>query len=221
MTEALPILYSFRRCPYAMRARMAMVIAGVHAELREVVLKDKPAEMLEASAKGTVPVLVLPGGEVIDESLDIMYWALRQSDPEDWLTADRPNAKLETQALIADNDGPFKHHLDRFKYASRYEGVSSEEHGLAAEPYLRAFDDRLRDSKHLMGETRSLADIAIFPFVRQFANAAKENDNDALTMARFPGVDRWLRGHVATPLFASIMGKYPQWQPGEGTVHFP
>lgn len=226
MSKQLPILYSFRRCPYAMRARMALVIAGVSVELREVVLKDKPADMIQASAKGTVPVLQLPNGDVIDESLDIMFWALRRSDPEDWLTADRPDTRLEAQALIADNDGPFKYHLDRFKYATRYEDVDPPVNPVveraAAEKYLSVLDSRLMTSKHLTGETRGLADIAIFPFVRQFAAAARENaDDDSAQLGRFPGLDRWLKGHVATPLFASVMGKHPQWQPGEPGVTFP
>lgn len=213
MSEQLPILYSFRRCPYAMRARMALVIAGQRVELREVVLKEKPAEMIEASAKGTVPVLVMPDGRVIDESIDIMHWALRRSDPEGWHV---PNT-VEMDQLISDNDGPFKHHLDRFKYATRYEDADPEVERAAAEEYLALLDERLMANKHLMGDRRSLADIAIFPFVRQFMNAAK----DVMEMSRFPGVDRWLKGHVATPLFASVMGKYPQWQPGEPTTYFP
>jgi len=213
MSEQLPILYSFRRCPYAMRARMALVIAGQRVELREVVLKEKPAEMIEASAKGTVPVLVMPDGRVIEESIDIMHWALRRSDPEGWHV---PNT-VEMDKLISDNDGPFKHHLDRFKYATRYEDADPEVERAAAEEYLARLDERLMANKHLMGDRRSLADIAIFPFVRQFMNAAK----DVMEMSRFPGVDRWLKGHVATPLFASVMGKYPQWHPGEPTTYFP
>ncbi len=209
MSEQLPILYSFRRCPYAMRA----LIAGLSVQLREVVLREKPAQMVEASAKGTVPVLVLPDGRVIDESIDVMRFALAMSDPEGWLSPD----KDEMRALIADNDGPFKHHLDRYKYASRYEDTDPEEHRVEAEKYLSALDIRLMANKHLMGETRSLADIAIFPFVRQFVNAAK----DDMQMSRFSGLDRWLKGHVASPLFASVMGKYPQWQSGEPGTSFP
>lgn len=213
MSQTLPILYSFRRCPYAMRARMALVIAGVRVELREVVLKEKPTDMLAASAKGTVPVLVLPDGRVIDESIDIMHWALRQSDPEGWHV---PNT-VEMDKLISDNDGPFKHHLDRYKYYTRYADADPEVERVAAEGYLAVLDARLRGTKHLMGDTRSLADIAIFPFVRQFVNAAKHETE----MARYPGLDRWLKHHVATPLFSSIMGKHPQWQIGEPGINFP
>lgn len=213
MSETKPILYSFRRCPYAMRARMAVAIAGIEVELREVVLRDKPAEMLKVSSKGTVPVLVLPDGMVVDESLDVMQWVLAQNDPEGWLVSD-PAA---TNALIADNDGPFKHHLDRFKYATRYEGVDPIEHRAAAEPYLLALDARLRNTPHLMGESRSFADIAIFPFVRQFVNAA----GDFVAEARFAALVRWLDGHTSSELFTSVMKKYPQWQSGEVGVRFP
>ncbi len=213
MSALLPILYSFRRCPYAMRARMALVIAGRSVELREVVLRDKPAEMLAASTKGTVPVLVLPDGRIIDESIDVMHWALVQSDPEGWRVPDT----VAMDKLIADNDGPFKHHLDRFKYATRYEDADPNTDRAAAEEYLAVLDARLLGSKHLMGEKRSLADVAIFPFVRQFMNAAKDGPD----AASFPGVDRWLKDHVASPLFASVMGKYPQWQPGQPGVNFP
>ncbi len=202
MSETLPIFYSFRRCPYAMRARMALVIAGQSVLLREVELKEKPAEMLAASAKGTVPVLVLPNGKVIDESIDVMHWALVQSDPEGWRVPDT----VAMDTLIADNDGPFKHHLDRFKYATRYaelENIDPEKERAAAEDYLSALDARLASSKHLMGDTRSLADIAIFPFVRQFVGAVNEQTEEGFSAARFPCLSRWLKGHVASPLFVA------------------
>ena len=133
MTEV--ILYSFRRCPYAMRARMALSVSGASYEHREVVLRDKPPEMLEVSPKGTVPVLVVPGAPPLEESLDIMHWALGQNDPEGWL--DRND-----QLLIETNDGPFKHHLDRYKYATRYDDVDPEEHRAAAFDILKQLDER-------------------------------------------------------------------------------
>lgn len=213
MSKSLPILYSFRRCPYAMRARMAVAVAGIDVELREVVLRDKPAEMLDASAKGTVPVLVLEGGVVIDESLDVMKWALAANDPENWLTADRE----EADKLISENDGPFKHHLDRFKYATRYEDADPLEHRAAAEPFLLKLNERLADSAHLFGDQRTFADIAIFPFVRQFANAA----GDFMQQDRFRSLMRWLDGHVQSDLFLSVMKKYPQWHAGEAGNAFP
>lgn len=218
MTER-PILYSFRRCPYAMRARMAIVSAGIKVELREVVLRDKPLGMLEASAKGTVPVM-LPEGEggqgdapVIDESLDVMLWALEQNDPDGWLLPDR--ATMMT--LIADIDGPFKHHLDRFKYATRYEDADPVAHRTEAEPYLNALDARLHQHTHLMENRASLADIAIFPFIRQFAGAA----GDWFSADRFPELKPWLDAHVNSSLFKAIMKKYPQWHAGDAPTQFP
>lgn len=213
MTSQPPILYSFRRCPYAMRARMAIAVSGIRVELREVILRDKPTEMLAASTKGTVPVLILPDDTVIDESLDVMHWALEQNDPEGWLAADAG----ETAALIAANDGPFKHHLDRFKYATRYEGADPVEHRSLAEPHLRALDARLRQSPHLFGARPTLADIAIFPFVRQFAAAA----GDWMRDDRFAALNAWLGHHVSSSLFQNIMKKLPPWQPGSGGVMFP
>ncbi len=213
MSDNRPILYSFRRCPYAMRARMALATAGCTVELREVVLRDKPAAMLKASAKGTVPVLVLDDTTVIDESLDVMKWALAANDPENWLSADR----AETEALISETDGSFKHHLDRFKYATRYEDADPLEHRTAAEPFLLKLSNRLAQSAHLLGDQRSFADIAIFPFIRQFVNAA----GDFMHQDRFSTLMRWLDGHVRSDLFLSIMKKYPQWHEGEAGVEFP
>lgn len=211
-----PVLYSFRRCPYAMRARMAIAVAGLAVKLREVVLRDKPAEMLAASPKGTVPVLVLPTRLVLDESLDVMMWALAQNDPDGWLDPADGDLK-EMQALIADNDGPFKHHLDRFKYATRYEGADPMEHRTAAEPFLQSLEARLEAHANLFGDAPAYADIAIFPFVRQFANAA----GDWMREGRFDRLMTWLDRHVASPLFLGIMQKYPQWHAGEPGVDFP
>lgn len=216
---ARPILYSFRRCPYAMRARMAIASAGIEVELREVVLRDKPADMLNASAKGTVPVL-LPEGDighegtpVIDESLDVMLWALGQNDPACWLAPDHASM----MALIADIDGPFKHHLDRFKYATRYEDADPVAHRTAAKPYLNALDARLKQHAHLMGAQTSLADIAIFPFIRQFAGAA----GHWFSEGRFPALKPWLEAHIHSPIFNAIMKKYPQWHAGDAATLFP
>ncbi len=201
MAEA--VLYSFRRCPYAMRARMALKVSGAQFEHREVVLRDKPPEMIEVSPKGTVPVLVSETGNVLEESLDIMRWALRQNDPEGWL--DR-----QDDELLAANDGPFKHHLDRYKYATRYDDVDPEEHGKEAVEHLRVLDNRLENSPYLRGDKRGFADIAIFPFVRQFANADREWFDDQ----HLPHVAKWLEGFVTSDLFASIMVKHDQWQAG-------
>jgi len=198
MAEA--ILYSFRRCPYAMRARMALAVSGAEYEHREVVLRDKPPQMLQASPKGTVPVFVTADSEVLEESTDIMRWALARSDPEGWLDRDDP-------ALVAANDGPFKHHLDRYKYSTRYDDVDPEEHGSAAVKYLRVLDGRLSDTPYLCGARRGFADIAIFPFVRQFANA----DRDWFDAQGLTNVRRWLKGLVGSDLFTRIMAKHDRW----------
>jgi glutathione S-transferase len=189
----LPILYSFRRCPYAMRARMAVLVSGIMFELHEVSLRDKPAAMLAASPKGTVPVLMLPDGRVIDESLDIMRHALGEHDPEGWLVGD-------DTALVAANDGPFKHHLDRYKYADRH-GVDPVEHRGAGLALLGALEARLANSANLCGEQRTLTDIALMPFVRQFAAV----DRDWFDVQAVPGVRAWLARHIASDLFVRAM----------------
>ena len=202
-------LYTFRRCPYAMRARMALSSSGVVVRCREVVLRDKPDEMLRASPKGTVPVLVLPDGRVIDESREVMMWALSQSDPEGWLDA----SPEDTADLIDRNDGPFKAALDRYKYPNRYEDESVDraaQRAIGLE-ILRDLDGRIRaNDGQLMRPTRSLADIAIFPFVRQFAHT----DLDWFTAQSLPALQAWLAEHKASALFTGIMKKLPQWQPG-------
>lgn len=204
---SLPVLYSFRRCPYAMRARLALAISGLEIRIREVVLRDKPAEMLAASPKGTVPVLVLPDGQVVDESLDVMKWALAQNDPEHWRGAN----SAETDALIAQSDGPFKHALDRYKYPNRYEGVDPEAQRADGLAILREWNDRIASSGgQLLGTQRSLADMALFPFVRQFA----ATDREWFASQSLPELQEWLVGHLASPLFKSIMTKHAQWQPG-------
>ena len=203
----LPVLYTFRRCPYAMRARLALAISGAEIRIREVVLRDKPAEMLAASPKGTVPVLVLPDGRIIDESLDIMHWALDRNDPENWLGADA----AETAALIAQCDGPFKAALDRYKYPNRYDGVDPLAQRAAGLDILRTWDTRITPSgTHLLAPHRTLADMAIFPFVRQFA----ATDRAWFAEQDLPALKPWLENHLASLLFKSIMAKHAQWQPG-------
>ncbi len=203
---ALPILYSFRRCPYAMRARLALLVAGIDCELREVKLSAKPAALLAASAKGTVPVLVLPDSAVIDESLDIMRWALRQHDPERWLDGD-------DAALIAANDGPFKHHLDRYKYPERH-GADPLTHRAAAVALLGELEARLAANTWLCGDRQSLTDTAIMPFVRQFAAV----DAAWFDAQPLPALHRWLVAQLATPLFARAMVPRKPWQPGAPAI---
>lgn len=210
--SALPVLYSFRRCPYAMRARMALWIAGVTVELREVKLADKPPELGQASPKATVPVLVQDGGEVIDESIAIMRWALRQHDPEGWLAGD-------DVALIARFDGPFKHHLDRYKYPTRYTdeaGHGEVDHRAEGLAILADLNARLADSKQLCGDTRTLADIALFPFIRQFANT----DRAWFDAQQIPHLHPWLEAHLASDLFKAVMPKFAPWKAGDPVLEF-
>lgn len=195
----VPILYSFRRCPYAMRARMALMVSGTTYAHREVVLRCKPAAMLAASPKGTVPVLVLMDGTVIDESIDIMHWALEQNDPEKWLT--RVDAEL-----VRLFDCAFKHHLDRYKYAARYDAdpLSNRAAGLAI---LAELDTRFADRNYLGGAKPGFNDIAIFPFVRQFARV------DAAWFAACAPqrVRKWLAILVASDLYERAMVRIEPW----------
>lgn len=209
----LPVLYSFRRCPYAMRARLALRSAGLSCELREVVLRDKPQAFLEASPKATVPVLVEPDGTVVEESLDIMHMALGRNDPEGLLSPDRQAA----DALVAGCDSDFKHHLDRYKYATRYADADPEDHFRQAAGYLGMLDGHLSGAPYLLGTVPSIADIAIAPFVRQFAN----NDRAAFDGLGLRHLQRWLDGFLASQAFAAVMTRYAQWQPGDPPVVFP
>ena len=211
-----PILYSFRRWPYAKRARMALLSSGIEVELREVVLRDKPSHMLKLSPKGTVPVLWLADGTVIDESLDVMLWALQERDPEHWLPAERTN-HAEALALIARNDDEFKFHLDRYKYPSRYEGAVGEEHRTAAESFLGTLEERLTQTPYLLGSQRTFLDAAILPFIRQFANT----DRAWFDEAPYPALRGWMTRELEAPSFTGMMRKYPQWQAGFPGADFP
>jgi glutathione S-transferase len=206
---ARPILYSFRRCPYAMRARLALLSSGRVCEIREVKLSAKPAEFLAASPKATVPVLLLPDERVIDESLDIMRWALEGHDPDRWLARD-------DGALIAANDGPFKYHLDRYKYPERHASDPAE-HKVAGASILSALDGRLEAQGYLCGASMGLTDAAILPFVRQFAAI----DPAWFTAQPLPRVQAWLNRFLDSPLFAAAMLRLPPWHPGDVPTLFP
>ncbi len=203
------ILYSFRRCPYAMRARLARAVSRVDCALREIKLSAKPAAMLIASPKGTVPVLVQPDGAVIDESLDIMRWALAQSDPSGWLMRDDP-------ALIAANDGAFKRALDRYKYPDRY-GTDACEHRAMGLEFLRGLETRLAFSDALCGPHFGLTDAAIVPFVRQFAGV----EPAWFAVQSLPRVQRWLDAFLGSALYAAIMLRLAPWSPGDPPVPMP
>jgi len=215
-TLDIPILYSFRRCPYAMRARLSLAISGQRHVLREVVLRDKPAAMIVASAKATVPVLVLPDGTVLEQSLDIMDWALGLNDPDNWFNPAVGTIE-DIQALIAECDGPFKNNLDRYKYANRYDGADPVNHRSEGLEFLNKLNDRLADQPFLAGQRSCLADFAIFPFIRQFANT----DRDWFDAQDLKPLQSWLDGHLTSDLFAGVMKKWPQWKPGDAETHLP
>ncbi|MEO1637611.1 MAG: glutathione S-transferase [Pseudomonadota bacterium] len=207
----LPILWSFRRCPYAMRARLAIQSSGQKVALQEILLKDKPADFVAASPKATVPVLQLPD-RVIEESRDVMLWALGESDPEGWL-----EMPAEGHALIDTCDGPFKSALDHTKYAVRFPDRDEADEREKAMVFLRDLNARLAENPFLMGAGRTLADMAILPFVRQFANT----DRAWFDAQGLGPLTRWLDDFLASDRFRAIMVKYPPWHPGQDRVVFP
>lgn len=212
---ALPILYSFRRCPYAIRARLALSHAGVAVALREVDLKRKPAELLAVSPRATVPVLVIETERVLTQSLDIMHWALVQASNTDWLQ--RGDSAAQRQ-LVSTTDGEFKHWLDRYKYAERHpERGQAAYRDEAVRCLIEPLETALLASGHLGGDGPSWADAAVFPFVRQFAAV----DADWWAAAPWLATQRWLTRWQDSALFAACMHKYPVWQPGDGPQRFP
>ena len=208
----LPILYSFRRCPFAMRARWALLEAGLSVHWREIELKHKPAEMLQCSAKGTVPVLVLTDGTVIDESEAVMRWALAQADPRGLLQAG------EASALIAENDGAFKHHLDRFKYTERYPSESRDEHRDAGLCILAGWSQLLKEHAWLLGAAISLADAALWPFVRQWRLADPEGFE---ADGQLEPLREWLNRFLDDPSFERLMQRADPWSSGGLQPMFP
>jgi glutathione S-transferase len=215
MSETRPILYTFRRCPYAMRARLALFMSEQNCEIREVVLRDKPDHMLEISMKGEVPVLLFQDGEVLDESIEIMQWALEISDPDGWLNPSE-GGRADMLELVELCDGDFKHHLDRYKYPERYPDTDPMEHRAEAEKFIKFLDDRLAITAGLMGSRACLADFAIAPFIRQFANT----DREWFDATPYPNLQNWLETFLASELFECIMDKYPQWHEGDKPVMF-
>lgn len=212
---AHPILYSFRRCPYAMRARMAIYQAQIKCELREVLLKDKPETMLSLSSKGTVPVLLTPDEKIIDESLEVMIWALSQNDPDDWLM----NNNHCSNDLIEKNDNEFKYYLDRYKYHVGYPEHTQEFYRDKTLPYLELLEQTLSDNGgiSLSGKHLSFTDISIFPFIRQFANV----DLHWFTKSSYKWIKNWYVNIEQSKLFQNCMHKYEQWSPDQSPVYFP
>ena len=214
MPEPLPILYSFRRCPYAIRARIAFYLSGRKVGLREVVLKNKPEALLRCSAKGTVPVLHLASGEVIEESVDILHWALADSDPQHVLQG---WDELWQQDLLAENDGTFKAALDHYKYADRFPEFPAHVYRERGEVFLQKLEQRLMTHPFLTGSHLSWLDIAIFPFVRQFAFV----DMTWFQKGDYPNCLSWLNSHLQAGYFLNVMSKYPAWEVGEENTAFP
>tara|TARA_R110000782_G_scaffold129164_1_gene220729 strand:+ start:3018 stop:3662 length:645 start_codon:yes stop_codon:yes gene_type:complete len=213
--DKLPILYSFRRCPYAMRARMAIHKANIKCEYREVLLKNKPASMLSLSKKGTVPVLLTPHEKIIDESLEVMSWALNQYDVDGWLNED----SSLSQKLIKLNDNEFKYYLDRYKYHVGYPEYSQEYYRDKTTDYLALLEKCLSDNQNiaLTGDHLSFSDISIFPFIRQFANV----DLVWFESSPYQLLNCWYKKIERGTLFKNCMKKYQQWTPEQAPVYFP
>lgn len=212
------ILYSFRRCPYAMRARLAIQLwlPASYLELREVVLKNKPQAMLEISPKGTVPVLQLSDGVIIEESLDIMHWAL-QFEESNITNFYSDSQKTEIDELINENDGDFKWALDRYKYSDRFE-ESESYYQEKADVFLAKLEARLNKNEYLTGGDMSFADLAIFPFVRQFAHVNKRWFEQ---QEKYSKLNNWLQYFLNSDIFSAIMKKYPAWDQDSKVVYFP
>ena len=211
---SLSCLYSFRRCPYAMRARLGLLFAELPVELREITLKNKPAHMLAISPKGTVPVLQLADGVVIEESREIMEWALEQQDPQELMN---PKTLHQGNTLIEQNDQEFKHWLDRYKYADRHLEMTQTEYRQKGEAFLQILEELLTKNTYLLGDSVTIADIGIMPFVRQFAHV----DRDVFYSLPYPKLQIWLKNWLAHPLFIQAMTKFQPWQDGDEPVIFP
>ena len=202
-----PIFYSLQHCPYAMRARFGLMLAKQAVMLRAVVMKNKPPEMLELSAKGTVPVLQLEDGRVIDESLDIMLWALANNDPDDLLLKQQQEKSAAMFALIAQNDNEYIDWLEKYKYAKRKHQADELMCRQQCELFIAELEQRLSKHAYFLGDKPCLADYAILPFIRQFARV----DRQWYLQAPYPELRRWLNHHLQQPMFTKVMAKFPLW----------
>lgn len=212
----LPILYSLRNCPYAMRARMAIFKSSQMVLLRDLVLSNKPEEMMQASPKGTVPVLVLDNGTVVEESFDVMLWALYESDPRDLLHSLDENILPEMLKLINEFDNEFKACLEQYKCAKRYQEDNIEECRVACQQYLQKLEQRLAKHDFLMSDKESLADIALIPFIRQFARVERQ----WYLQSPYPKVRLWLNNYLQSAMFSKVMAKHPLWLDSQQEVLF-
>ena len=209
-----PILYSFRRCPYAMRARLAIKISEIFVEIREIKLKDKPLEFLNLSPKGTVPVLVTTSGKILEESLDIINWALNKNDPKKWL-ANGQLSQNQINQLLDNLENEFKPSLDKYKYTNRFESVDKDFHRDKNLSFLWYLDDLLKKNKALNCSHLSLVDYAIFPFIRQFRNV----DSEWFDSLNFNFLKKWLFELIDSNDFLSIMTKYEKWEPTNTPIY--
>jgi glutathione S-transferase len=211
----VPILYTFRRCPYAMRARMGLAYAGIEFQIREVVLKNKPQNMLDVSPKATVPVLLRDDAPILEESMDILQWSLSKNDPDGWM--DHPAEELlQMKNLVYENDSVFKEHLDHYKYSDRFPEYEREVYRKAGESFLQKLEVLLLESTFLFGDRISYADVAIFPFIRQFSNVEPR----WFTSAPYPHLRKWLAIFLESELFLSVMKKYPRWETDDPVLYF-
>jgi len=216
-----PILYSLQHCPYAMRARMGILLSEQVVHLRAIVLKDKPAEMLISSPKGTVPVLVIKNetnyeSNVIDESLDIMLWALKQSDPSNLFYSHQPEMLDEMLMLISIFDNQFKSNLEKYKSAKRYHDDNKDSCRKECEIYITQLEQRLNQHQYLMGDQLSLVDYAVLPFIRQFAKVERQ----WYLSSPYPKLQQWLKSHLDSLLFSKVMRKHPLWLKNHEEVMF-
>ena len=216
MINKYPTLYSFRRCPYAMRARLALRLCKIECIIREISLKAKNSEFLQVSPKGTVPVLVLPNGKVLEESLDIINWSLEQNDPNNLKVNDEVTKKINDKYIqLFDKD--FKFHLDRYKYSSRYNISNSEIHRNKARNILTEINTMLEGKDYIGGQCMSLLDISILPFVRQYRIADINWFDNHLGL---PNINNWVNIFLNTEILASIMTKYKVWEKEDPPILF-
>lgn len=214
--SSLPVFYSLRNCPYAIRARLGVYISGQAVQIRELRLDNKPSELLQASAKGTAPVLVLANGEVIEQSLDIMLWALNCRDRDNYLITDRPNTQQKMFRLIRLFDEEFITCLERYRSAKRYHDADLLSRREACEGYLQILEQRLLQYPYLFSATPSLADLAIIPFIRQFARVERQ----WYLSSPYSSVRDWLNGYLQCPMFSKVMVKIPLWSTHNAPVIF-
>ena len=206
-SDSLPVLYSLRQCPYAMRARLSLLLAEQAVLLRDVVMDNKPNEMLTASPKGTVPVLALADGTVLEQSIDIMLWALNESDPRDLLQREQPESLAAMLKFIEENDNDFVAVLNKYKAASRYKDGKKEHYRDNCKPFIDALERRLEEHGSLFGDKPSLADYAVLPFVRQFSRV----DRAWFIRTDYQKLQKWLATHFSDPIYSKAMIKVPQW----------